>query len=152
MNEHQSVEFRKKLRARNRYTIVAILGTGALFLVLMLSRREQLSAMLDFAQGFELGAFLGMIGGLLLSLINNLGALRKPARLKELYIKETDERNLLIQQKTGLWGFSLMVFGLLLASIVAGFFDQTVFLTLLGALGFLSLIQLVLKLYYRRLY
>lgn len=77
-------------------------------------------------------------------------ALRDEAKLKALYIKETDERSLAIEEKIGGIGINLIIAGLGLSTVVAIYLNQTVFLTLLGAFAFSVLIKGGLKVYFRR--
>jgi hypothetical protein len=76
-------------------------------------------------------------------------AMRDPEKLERLYIAEFDERKLMIQQMSGSVGFNVTIVGLLIATVIAGSYNATVFFSLLGASIFVALIRLVLKLYYR---
>ena len=79
-------------------------------------------------------------------------SLQSPEAAKSRYIKENDERKHMIQQKTGSLGFQITGVGLGFAAVIAGFFDQTVFFTLMGALLFLVIVKVSLRLIFERKY
>lgn len=68
--------------------------------------------------------------------------------MKKLYIQENDERKKLIRQMTGGMGLVVCMIGIAFAALIAAYFDQTVFLTLLGALVFIEAVMLMFKLYF----
>ncbi|MBX4258239.1 hypothetical protein KTC96_17930 [Clostridium estertheticum] len=69
--------------------------------------------------------------------------------LKNLYIEEHDEITKLIDDKTGVSGFNFSLIAITTATIIAGFFNQIIFLTLLAVLFFMLLVSAFLKLYYK---
>ena len=100
-----------------------------------------------FYQGFNMGAFAGVnYSGLLF--VKYFVAMKKEDNLKKLYIEENDERSKLILEKTG--AFGMLVFTILCAigAIVAGFFDETVFYTLLCVTALSAIIRGACKIYY----
>ncbi|WP_298841344.1 hypothetical protein [Clostridium sp.] len=70
-------------------------------------------------------------------------------RSYNLYIEEHDERTKLIYDKTGVSGFRLSLVAITTTTIIAGFFNQIVFLTLLAVLFSMILVSIFLKLYYK---
>jgi len=102
----------------------------------------------DYISGFSLGMCCGIAFVMITFMIKIIGALRNPEKLKKLYIKETDERIRLIQSKAGSAGISVAVAGILLAAIVAGYWNATVFFTLIAAALFISLVVLAMKAFY----
>lgn len=143
--------FKKKVRMRIAWLLSTIIVFAAAFIALLFLRKS-LPAISGYAQGFATGVFMGLIGLLLLHVIRNFSFLRSEEALKAQYVKEHDERALLIMQKTGSLGFQIAGGGLGFAAIMAGFLDQTVFLTLSGALAFIALVKLSLKLYFTKKY
>ena len=144
-------DFKKKMQRR-----LILLSGGWVFAcaAVMVSRNFAREAsvsehMRDFMDGFQLGFFIGLVSVLIFMFVRNVKAIRNPDRLKKLYISETDERNLLILQKSGSSGMNFAMYGLAVAAAVAGNFSYIVFLTLLGAALFVTLIRLIFKLYYR---
>ena len=105
----------------------------------------------DFAVGFATGIFIGMEFFVIGYMARYLAALRDDAKLKALYIKETDERKKYLMTKIGSTGLNLVVGGLLLGVLFSCFVNMTVFTTLLCTLLVTSLIKGALKLYYFRL-
>ena len=103
-----------------------------------------------FMAGFNAGLFAVAIGVLVVSAVKYRAALKNEGKLKALYITEHDERLLAIHTKIGGTGMQVILFGLLGATIAAGFLNQTVFFTLLGALLFGAAVKAVLKVYYTR--
>jgi hypothetical protein len=53
-------------------------------------------------------------------------------------------------QKTGAAGINICIIRLALATIVAGYFNELIFFTLLGATLFVALIKRLFKIYYHK--
>lgn len=104
--------------------------------------------MSDFMQGFQAGLIGGLGGIFVFLIILYVLALNNKTRLKKMYINETDERNLLIYNKSGSVGMNVVMVGLAAASAVAGYFDTAVFTALLCATFFTALVRAALKIYY----
>lgn len=122
--------------------------------VLLLSRIWGQRAMVgehveDFVAGFQVGIVLTLVGLLVFLVMRYRMAGKNPELMKKMYISETDERTQWIQQKAGSQGMNIVVYGLTLATAVAGNFNGTVFFTLLAADVFVLLVRLILKLYYK---
>lgn len=56
----------------------------------------------------------------------------------------------MIMQKTGAIGMSICILGLGFATVIAGFFNEAVFFSLLGATLFAALIKGIFKIYYHK--
>lgn len=141
-------DYRKKLRKRNWILLAALMTLATLLTAMLLLRHQYLTRMPDFFQGYAVGAFAGAIGSLSLLLFSTVYAMRKPERLKKLYIQETDERTVLIHQKTFTYGLAILIFALVIGVIVACFFNETVFFTLLVIIFLLMFILLGTKTYF----
>lgn len=102
----------------------------------------------DFAWGFQAGAIGGLELVLVFLTVWYLISMRDEKALKKLYIQENDERTLMIMQKTGAIGMTVCSIGLAFAAVIASFFDQTVFFTLLGSAVFTAVVRGALKVYY----
>lgn len=104
----------------------------------------------DFFQGFQLGVAMGFLACAIFQVIRYRKILRDEEALKAYYIKEHDERNMAIWNKSG--GTVLYTCGILIigAAIVAGYFNPIVFITLLVCGIFLLLVKKGLCIYYRR--
>ena len=143
--------FRKKLVVRLWLLIVGLVGLVAVFIHFQSCARVAYCAPYPcFVSGFQSGlmAVFGVL--MIIFIVKTVLALRNPDRLKQLYITETDERTLLIKQKSGSVGINIIMYGLIIAAFVAGNFNnEAVFFTLLGACWFVGLVCGFFKLYYR---
>lgn len=139
--------FRQKLKTR-------VIWLAAVILVMLLVYRMLPipADVPDYMKAFTLGALSGLLLFLMIRLIIAAVSLRSDEAVKSRYIKENDERKHIIQQKTGSLGFQISGVGLGFAAVIAGFFDQTVFFTLITALLFLVLVKASLRLYFARKY
>jgi hypothetical protein len=107
---------------------------------------ENLAGMI---RGFQFGIFLGLQLLILVLMGQYIRALRSEKAFKKLYIAENDERRKLIQDKIGGTGFNFILGVIATASVIAGFVNQTVFVTLLGVAIFIAVVKGCLKIYYR---
>lgn len=104
----------------------------------------------DYISGFNLGVCVGIQFVMLYYLGKYIAALKDESKLKELYISENDERSKFISEKIGGRAVNIIVLGFGLATVVSGYFNVTVFFTLLGALIFSVLVKFILKVYYNK--
>ena len=107
---------------------------------------------LDFMAGFRTGFCISIVGVMIIKAAVFAKALRSGKKLKELYIKETDERTVLIGQKTSAASFSITTLSLAVAAVVSSFFSITVLYTLICAIFFICLVQVGFHFYYSRKY
>ena len=143
-------DFKRTLRKRQ-----LLLATGLVFVccALLLSRGyTKAGAESEFTDGFitgfQVGGVLVLVALLVSFMVKNMMALRDPERLKKLYISCTDERNLFILQKTGSVGTNIILYGLAVATAVAGNVNNTVFFALLASTLFVASVKGVLKILY----
>ena len=146
--------FKENLRTRQVLNAVGLLGVvGAVSLSRLYEKAKPASDHIEiFILGFQTGVIIAMVAFLVSFFVKSSMAMRDPERLKKLYVSETDERNLFIQQKTGSVGMNIVMYGVAAAAVVAGNINETVFFTLLCACIFITLVRGVLKLYYRNKY
>ena len=102
--------------------------------------------------GFQTGAATAFTGMLLIFALRLGMALRNPEKLRKLYVAETDERRCFVAQKTGSTGIKAAIGGLFGAAIAAGYYNFTVFVTLIGACLFVCAIVISMKVYYSAKY
>ena len=118
--------------------------------------RNAVSPLTDYDNGFVHGLSLGFTIVVLAITVYRLftinRALKDEALLKQMYIKETDERRAFIQNKVGGTGMPLAIFLLMFAAVVACYFNIIITYTLVGAVLFLELILVGCKIYYRNKY
>ena len=141
--------FKKKLAARQWWLAVGVLGLIAAFVLTFNLEAASVCGLQSFIAGFQTG-FTIVIGILLLVILAKTRiAIRNPEQLKKAYIAETDERSLMIRQKAGSAVMNIIMYGLSVGALVAGNFNETVFVTLLAACLFVGLVGVSFKLYYR---
>jgi len=102
----------------------------------------------SFRIGAQVGIGIGLYLGILYHWAKAIHAFRNPEKLKLLYIAETDERKLFIKQKAGRLPCLIISISLATATVIAGSFNHTIFITLLITYFFVCLVHLILKLYY----
>lgn len=104
----------------------------------------------DFIFGFVYGLVIGMEIFCVGKVIKINKARDDYSLLRQMYIEENDERQILIRLKSGypiLTNLSLAIF---LFSILAGFINKAVFVTLLSVGVFQLLVSKAIRLYWRR--
>jgi hypothetical protein len=99
---------------------------------------------------FVLGLMSGADAVAVYFLVTYMRALQNESKMQELYIAETDERNILIRTKTGGTAVKIIMATLVCAALIAGIFSEVVFFTLIATLLFVALLQGILELYYKR--
>ncbi len=142
-------KFKVKIRKRLIWMFVITLCLAATSVVLQINK-DNMPLMHDYIRDFHTGAFIGIMLFLAVFMSRNTAALFNDKVLKKLYILEHDERNKMILQKTGAMGMSICYIGLAFAAVVAGFFNEVVFFTLLGATFFTAFVKGIFKIYYSR--
>jgi len=150
-------EFKKKIRNRI-YIGAGLLFLGAAIIGIGFPLGEHVSAERGIPQlffghihlhGFNAGMILGFMVCIVGYMLKCASALRNDEKLRRMYVKETDERLLLIYQKSGSVGMNIAIGGLLVGGFIAAYFDITIFITLMSAGCFTSLVRDFLKIYYK---
>lgn len=127
------------------FTATFIILTGAFF-NMTANINEDIS---DMIPGFQVGVFIGFQITMLIYIAKYRKALKTEDELNKMYIKEHDERTKHIKDKIGGVGLNFSLVAITIATIIAGFFNQIIFFTLLCVLSYISLLKGFLKLYYR---
>ena len=104
------------------------------------------------SSNFGNGACAGIITLMALNIARYSAALKNDEKLKKLYIAETDERAHLIYEKTNSASFRTAIIVLGLSAMVASFYSETVFYTLVAVIIVIAFIQAGFSFYYRRKY
>lgn len=139
--------YKEKIRIKTLW-ISVITTCSVIINLILLFNQNNLPKVPDFIKGFQTGAFCGVELILVFYIARNLASMRNEKALKKLYIEENDERTIMIMQKTGAMGMSICNIALALATVIAGFFNEIAFFSLLGATGLTVLIKGFFKLYY----
>lgn len=147
MEEYKKL-IKKKLTLMTAFTVFAatFIVLTEIFVNMSSTLSEDIS---DMIPGFQLGAFIGFQLILLIYIAKYRKALKTEDELKKFYIKEHDERTKLIKDKISGLGFNFSLVIITFAAIIAGFFNEMIFFTLLGVLSFMSLVKGSLKIYYK---
>lgn len=77
-------------------------------------------------------------------------SLKNEEELKALYVKEHDERVLLISQKASSLTVIMMLIGLGIATVISVFFNSTIFLTLVVVTFIFACVMIGTKRYYHK--
>ena len=141
-------KYRREIK--NRVSVYqALIAVALVFViignVLLKDRGQTVESVRGFATGLSIGIELVCVF--------QLGKLWKMLKdeevLKEVYIREHDEREALIQMKSGLHVIPILSFIILICAILVGFFNETIFYTLVIVGIGQILIALALKIYWK---
>ena len=100
--------------------------------------------------GFIAGASCGILALMLFTMIRNLRALKDEKKLKKLYVKEHDERNIQIQILARNTAMQILLLVGLAATVITGYFSTTVSTTILICILVSSSTSLFLVGYYNK--
>ena len=102
--------------------------------------------------GFATGSTTTMLVFMTVALIRNLKALKDEKALKKLYVKENDERTIQIWTSARAAAFQTFLLLGIVATIIAGYFNITVFITIAATLFCASMVAIGFKFYYTNKY
>ncbi len=102
----------------------------------------------NFGSGFCAGAIVFMA----VNILRYSAALKDDEKLKRLYISATDEREKLICEKSDSSSFKAILCIIVLSAMVASFYSDTVFYTLIGVMMTVIFVKAGFRFYYRRKY
>lgn len=105
----------------------------------------------DSFLGFLTGLVLGINFICLYLIFKTKKALMDEKLLKEMYIREYDKRERFIKLKSASSIISILAVGIFIVSIMASYINIIIFYTLAITGGFLLLVGLVLKFYWRKM-
>lgn len=104
----------------------------------------------EFHQGFQFG-IITLVEIIFIYLITQyIVTLQKPEELKKLYYRENDERIRTIREKSGGHIIFVCAITILITAIIAGYFNEIIFWTLVACSLFLFITRKVLMIYYSR--
>lgn len=140
-------KFKKSVKKR---LVIMRVYSAAIAILLILSTFFSFTEFEIGPVNFALGVCLGAMILVLFGMRKYAMAMRNDESIKRLFIEENDERHKFIIAKTGGHAINIVIFGLLLGAIISGFFNEMIFLSLLGATFFSALVKGCLKWYYVR--
>lgn len=96
----------------------------------------------------------GILGAVLAIVIGNVVAskmaLGNEAKLKEMYIKQTDERSAQINKEASAATFRIILLGISIATIIANFLSEVVSCTLSLCMAFIFMVYISVSAYYNK--
>lgn len=141
-------KFKVKIQKRVLILSLTAIFTAAVFILLLSGLLMDTPSIPEFIKGFNMGVFCGLELILIFFTVKYFMSMKNEEALKKLYIEENDERRKVIMEKTGAVGMLLFTIISAIGTVIAGFFDLTVFYTLLGTTTLSVLIRGACKLYY----
>ena len=141
-------QFKNKIKTRMLLISIVLLVFVAILLYNQFGASDALKNSLAFS--FQCG--LSASGSLVLVfwLVKNRRALSDEAKLRLLYNQENDERMSAIRAKAGIPMVLILSMALVLGGMIIGYFNETVFVLLIGVALFQLLVSLGVKFYYMR--
>ena len=139
--------FKKKIKAR----IILLCSVLLLFVTILLYNQFGASDALKDSLAFSFQCGFSAAGSIVLVfwLMKYRGALKDEAKLRLLYNEEKDERMSAIRAKAGIPMVLILSMALVLGGMIIGYFNETVFVVLIGVALFQLLVSLGVKLYYK---
>ncbi len=96
----------------------------------------------------------GILGAMLAIAVGNIitakTALGNEAKLKEMYIKHTDERSAQITKEASTTTFHVILIGMSIATVIANFFSEIVSCTLSVCMAFIFMVYISVSAYYNK--
>lgn len=105
-----------------------------------------------FGVWFSIGVSGALFVYALVNMIQFVSLGKNPEKLENLYRQYTDERNILIREKTSGGSFMATVFIICIAIMIFSYISIPVTLVLAGLLVVMLLVRLLLKIYYEKKY
>ena len=104
----------------------------------------------DFSRGMIAGVMVGMDVIAVFLMIKYLMLLRNEKKLKEEYIKSTDERNIAISKETMRTASVVSLMLTAIVVIVSGFFSKVIATTLFAEMTASALITVIVNIFYKK--
>lgn len=139
--------FKKKIKTR----IALLCAVLLLFVAILLYNQFGASEALKDSLAFSFQCGFSAAGSLVLifELMKYRSALKDEAKLRLLYNEEKDERMSAIRAKAGIPMVLILSMALVLGGMIIGYFNETVFVVLIGVALFQLLVSLGVKFYYK---
>ena len=124
-------------------TMICCSGLGIYFGISALTQGAS-----DFARGLTAGVLCGLEVTAVFNLVRLFMISHDDEKLKQLYITETDERNISIEKESAKKSQLIIMFGIAVADIVFGYFDETVAKVLSTVLMLSAVVTIAVRKYY----
>ena len=150
-------EYKKKLKMQNWIFGIACLSLAVFAILSLGSELGWFSILIPAIHdehwrstwyGYIFGSTFGVFAVMLAGLIRNLRALRDPQKLKKLYVKAHDERTIQVQTLARNTAMQILLCMGLVATIIAGYFNILVSITIFVCIWVSSSVSLLLMWYY----
>lgn len=141
-------KFKKQLESRNKWLCVLLV----VYFVMGIMVRFVLSDDNDIGNDFLMGLFMGLCILALVYLLKSRKAINDETKLRELYIRENDERKMMIKQRMCQSSLIVIIIGLMFAISIAVYIHLIVAYTLMITAFVMMFIVLGFKIYYSRKY
>ncbi|MDK2952373.1 MAG: hypothetical protein PWQ77_2038 [Kosmotogales bacterium] len=143
-------KYKKKLKTRILFMSLAIIFAVILLIfnsMKMVEAGDEETFSSGFIDGFQSGLLAALVGIFCVFIINYLIVMKDERKLRLLYNRENDERRKQIKLKSG--GNVVLINSIIIifAGIVAGYFNEIVFFSLIGCALFQLLVSAVIKMY-----
>ncbi|WP_405141149.1 hypothetical protein MHI48_16670 [Paenibacillus sp. FSL H7-0942] len=140
-----------KIKIKTRKNVLSLVAAATLLIYVgLIFYRGGLPDLPSFIKGFHTGAFIGVEVAVAFFLVRYIKASNNEAELKKQYIEENDERSVMILQRAGTLSTAIILIGMGIASVIAGFFNPLIFYTLLTCLLFVLIVFFALWMFYAR--
>lgn len=139
-------EFRKKLQRKALISTVICSLAPVIFIVLQIVTKRAV----DYASGVMYGFFTSIIAGTIINITRIYSVLRNEEELKKMYIKETDERNIMLNKETSNTSLWIITMGISFAVLITSFFSKEISMTLAVALCFMVIVTFITRAYYNK--
>jgi branched-subunit amino acid permease len=143
-------KYKRKLKTRILFMSLAIILAVILLIfnsMKMVEAGDEEPFSSGFIDGFQSGLLAALVGIFCVFIINYLIVMKDERKLRLLYNRENDERRKQIKLKSG--GNVVLINSIIIifAGIIAGYFNEIVFFSLIGCALFQLLMSTVIKVY-----
>lgn len=144
-------KFRTKVKRRiaisSGMTFIAMVLGGINIYSIIITDHSSATHSDGFVAGFQFGLIVSIFGLAVFDIIKLSLAINDETKLRILYNKEHDERLIAIRNKAGAPMIVITSIMMIIAAIIAGYFNIVVFYTLVVAVAAQLLVSAMVKLY-----
>jgi hypothetical protein len=133
-----------KQKANKRITLLLIIAAVLSLSYFIIAKQSLASA----SMGFITGLYISLLGICVVLISKTALSMRSKEALKTHFIKESDERKILILQKTSRTAMLIYALSLGIATCISFFINDLVFYTLFATMLYMAVVKVALKLFY----